>query len=85
MSQIKIFFVLLVPFVSFFQPSISVGESLTINFKNLKSISPDNLIIIDTRSKFKYLLGHIPKAIHLGKWQDFTQNVKGVRGLLIKN
>ena len=61
MSQIKILFVLLVPFVSFVQPSISVGESLTINFKNLKSIPPDNLIIIDTRSKFKYLLGHIPK------------------------
>ena len=55
----------------FVQPSISVGESLTINFKNLKSIPPDNLIIIDTRSKFKYLLGHIPKAIHLRKVAGF--------------
>ena len=84
MIQTKIFFLLVVAFVPFAQPSISVGESLTIDFKNLKSIPPDNLIIIDTRSKIKYLLGHIPKSIHLGKWQDFTQEVKGVRGLLIK-
>jgi thiosulfate/3-mercaptopyruvate sulfurtransferase len=84
MLQTKIFFLLVMASGPFIQPSISVGESLTIDFKNLKSIPPDNLIIIDTRSKIKYLLGHIPKAIHLGKWQDFTQEVKGVRGLLIK-
>lgn len=85
MIQIKIFSLLVVTFVLFVQPTISLGESLTIGFKNLKSIPSDNLLIIDTRSKIKYLLGHIPKAIHLGKWQDFTQEVKGVRGLLIKD
>jgi len=85
MIPIKIFFLLMVIFALFIQPSISVGQSLTIDFKNLKSMPQNNLIIIDTRSKFKYLLGHIPKAIHLGKWQDFTQEINGVQGLLIKN
>jgi thiosulfate/3-mercaptopyruvate sulfurtransferase len=85
MTQSKITLILLLIFTPFINPGTSIGESLTIDYKNLKSINRDNLVIIDTRSKFKYLLGHIPKAIHIGKWQDFTQEVKGVRGLLIES
>ena len=85
MKQNKISFLFLLALIVFVQPSISAGESLTIDSENLKSMPSDKLIIIDARSRFKYLLGHIPNAIHLGKWQDFTQKIKGVRGLLIKN
>jgi thiosulfate/3-mercaptopyruvate sulfurtransferase len=66
-------------------PSTSAAQSMTINLKNLISIPLGELVIIDTRSKYKYLLGHIPNAIHLGKWEDFTQKIDGVRGLLIEN
>ena len=85
MKQNKISFLFLLALIVFVQPSISVGESFTIDPENLKSMPSDKLIVIDTRSKFKYLLGHIPNAIHLGKWQDYTQKINGVRGLLIKN
>lgn len=58
---------------------------LLVTPKLLNSIPQQELIIVDTRSKFKYLLGHIPKAVHLGSWQEFTTKVDGVKGLLINN
>jgi len=85
MKQNKISLLFLLALMVFVHPSISVGQTLTIDPENLKSIPSNKLVIIDTRSKFKYLLGHIPNAVHIGKWQDFTQKIKGVRGLLIKN
>ena len=59
--------------------------SLLITPKILNSTPINQLVIVDTRSKFKYLLGHIPNAVHLGNWQDFTHKVGGVRGLLIED
>ena len=85
LCQNRICLLFLLGLILFVPPSISSGQDLTINLESLKSISLDKLIIIDTRSKYKYLLGHIPNAIHLGKWQDFTQKIKGVRGVLIEN
>ncbi len=85
MKQSKVSFLFFLSLMVFIQPSISVGQGLTIDPENLKSMPSGKLIIIDTRSKFKYILGHIPNAIHIGKWQDFTHKIKGVRGLLIKN
>jgi len=69
----------------FFYPCISAGEGLTIDFESLISIPPDRLVIIDTRAKYKYLLGHIPNAVHIGDWDDFTYKNKKVRGLLIQD
>ena len=51
-------------------------KSHLITPKSLIHTSQNELVIIDTRSKFKYLLGHIPNAVHIGSWQDFTQKVK---------
>ena len=64
---------------------MSAGGNLTIDFESLKSIPPDKLVIIDTRAKYKYLLGHIPNAVHIGNWSDFTYKNKKVRGLLIED
>ena len=60
----------------------SAEQSLITTYKYLKSIPSGELVIIDTRSKLKYLLGHIPNALHIGNWENYTHTVKGVRGLL---
>jgi len=65
--------------------SLWAEKSLLITPESLNSMPPDKVVIIDTRSKFKYLLGHIPNAVHMGGWQDFTRKVNEVRGLLIED
>ena len=80
-----IFLFLLLSLMLSSPPSIRAEQSLIIAPKSLNSIPQDELVIIDTRSKFKYLLGHIPNALHLGGWQEFTQKIRGVRGLLIED
>ena len=51
----------------------------------LKSISTESIIIIDTRPAWKYLISHIPGAIRISNWMDFSETRKGVKGLLIKD
>ena len=85
LNQNRIFILYLLGLLLFILPSRSFGQDLTVNLKDLKSISLSELVIIDTRAKYKYLLGHIPNAIHIGTWKDYTQKVKGVRGLLIED
>ncbi|MEK9629057.1 MAG: rhodanese-like domain-containing protein [Nitrospinota bacterium] len=51
----------------------------------LINIPQDEKVIIDTRSKLKFLLGHIPGAINFNSWQDFTTKKDGIAGLLIEN
>lgn len=71
------------------QPLPASGDSsespVSISAKQLSLLSPDKTVIIDTRSKWKYLLGHIPGAVNLADWQDFTEKRAGVKGLLIEN
>jgi thiosulfate/3-mercaptopyruvate sulfurtransferase len=83
--QKSICFLFLQGLILFSYPSISLGQDLTINLQKLKSISPESRVIIDTRSKYKYLLGHIPNSIHIGKWQDYTRKVNEVKGFLIES
>lgn len=78
-STLTLVFMLVLPIHSWAE------NSLLINPKVLNFTPQNELIIVDTRSKFKYLLGHIPNAVHLGSWQDFTHKVDGVRGLLIED
>ena len=71
------------------QPLPASGNSpeapVSINAEQLRLLSPGKTVIIDTRSKWKYLLGHIPGAVNLADWQDFTEKRAGVKGLLIEN
>jgi thiosulfate/3-mercaptopyruvate sulfurtransferase len=48
----------------------------------LRTLPQDQRIIVDTRPAWKFLLGHIPGAINLNDWQEFTENLNGVKGLL---
>jgi thiosulfate/3-mercaptopyruvate sulfurtransferase len=48
----------------------------------VSAIPENQRVIVDTRSSWKFLLNHIPGAINLGDWQEFTHTVNGVKGLL---
>jgi len=58
---------------------------VSINANQLRALPPEKTVIIDTRSKWKYYLGHIPGAVNLADWQDFTEKSAGVKGLLIED
>jgi thiosulfate/3-mercaptopyruvate sulfurtransferase len=63
----------------------TLEDPVSIEAKQLSSLPPDQTVIIDTRSGWKYFLGHIPGAVNLPDWQDFTEKREGVKGLLIEN
>lgn len=48
----------------------------------VSAIPEHQRVVVDTRPSWKFLLSHIPGAINLGDWQEFTQTVNGVKGLL---
>ena len=62
-----------------------VKTKLLITPKILKNIPLKQRIIIDARSKFKFLMGHIPGAINLNDWRDFTSKKNEIKGLLIED
>lgn len=62
----------------------TVKNPVSIDAKQLLLLSSDKTVIIDTRSRWKYFLGHIPGAVNLADWQDFTEKRAGVKGLLIE-
>ena len=51
----------------------------------LKNLDPEMMIIIDTRSTWKYFLGHIPGAIRIPGWKRFTKKQNAVPGLLVRD
>ena len=53
-------------------PQTKVNTKLLITPKTLKNIPLKQRIIIDARSKFKFLMGHIPGAVNLNDWRAFT-------------
>ncbi len=48
----------------------------------VSAIPEHQRVVVDTRSSWKFVLSHIPGAINLGDWQEFTHTVNGVKGLL---
>ncbi len=65
--------------------SDSSQNSVSISVEQLRSLAKEKTVLIDTRSKWKYFLGHIPGALNLPDWRDFTQKVNGVSGMLIED
>ncbi len=80
-----VLFILLLALLLVQPPFLLAENRLLITPESLSSLPQDQVVIIDTRSKFKYLLGHIPNAVHLGSWEDFTHKINGVRGMLIED
>ncbi|MFQ5671648.1 MAG: sulfurtransferase [Nitrospinales bacterium] len=52
---------------------------------SLRNLPPEDVVLIDTRSSFKFFLGHIPGAVNLSDWREFTRARDGVPGLLIRD
>ena len=61
------------------------NTKLLITPKTLKNIPLEQRIIIDTRSKLKFLMGHIPGAVNLNSWREFTSKKNGIKGILIED
>lgn len=63
------------------QPALSTTDfELLITPKQVQSIPENERVVIDTRPSWKYLLGHIPGAINLSSWKEFTLKSNGVMG-----
>jgi len=80
--------VLLIIFVA--EPPLPALENplsspVSINVEQLRSLPPGKTVIIDTRSGWKFFLGHIPRALNLSDWRDFTEKRGGVQGMLIED
>jgi thiosulfate/3-mercaptopyruvate sulfurtransferase len=48
----------------------------------VSAIPEHQRVVVDTRSSWKFILSHVPGAINLSDWQEFTHTVNGVKGLL---
>jgi len=66
-------------------PQTQVVPELLLTPETLKNIPLEQRVLIDTRSKIKFLMGHIPGAINLSNWREFTSQKGGIRGLLIED
>ena len=63
------------------QPALSVPVfELLITPEQVQFLPKNERILIDTRPSWKYLLGHIPGAINLSSWKEFTIKSNGVHG-----
>ena len=62
--------------------SLAKGAELLITAEKLSDIPKDQRIVVDTRPAWKFLLGHIPGAVNLNDWREFTYELEGVKGLL---
>jgi len=58
------------------------GAELLITPAMLSAIPQDQRVVVDTRPAWKFLFGHIPGAINLDDWWEFTYKSEGVKGLL---
>lgn len=57
-------------------------QQLLMTPEMVASIPADQRVIVDTRPAWKFMLSHIPGAINLNDWWEFTHKINGVKGLL---
>ncbi len=63
------------------QPTLSAPDfELLITPEQVQSIPQNDKVLIDTRPSWKFLLGHIPGAINLSDWKEFTIKSNDVMG-----
>jgi len=60
----------------------ATGDALQMTVDHLRALPSQKVVLLDTRPKWKYLLGHIPGAQAPGNWQDFTLKQDGIPGRL---
>ena len=59
-----------------------INTNLLVTGDTLINLPPEQRVIVDTRSKIKFLMGHIPGAINLSNWKEFTAKTNSIRGML---
>ena len=59
--------------------------SILSHAEDLSKYSQNETVFLDARSTWKFLLGHIPGAIHLPNWKNFTETRNGVPGVIIND
>lgn len=52
---------------------------LMIDAQSLSTLQ--NAVLVDTRPSWKYILGHIPRAVNSGGWREYSITVDGVPAL----
>ena len=63
------------------QPTIAGSNfELLITPNQVQSLPENERVVIDTRPSWKYMLGHIPGAINLSSWKEFTLKSNDVPG-----
>jgi thiosulfate/3-mercaptopyruvate sulfurtransferase len=62
--------------------SLAKGAQLLTTPEMLSTLPQNQRIVVDTRPAWKFLLGHIPGAVNLDDWREFTHKINGVKGLL---
>jgi thiosulfate/3-mercaptopyruvate sulfurtransferase len=66
--------------------SLAKGNfSVISQVEEISKYPKNEIVFLDSRSNFNFLLGHIPGAVHLPNWKDFTETRNGVPGLIIQN
>jgi thiosulfate/3-mercaptopyruvate sulfurtransferase len=66
-------------------PQKNPTSELLLTPSDLNKIPSEQRVIIDTRAKWKFLSGHIPGAINMSNWREFTTNKDGIKGILIED
>ena len=61
------------------------NPGLVLTSEDLRALPRNEVVILDTRSSWKYLLGHLPGARPAGDWRDFVVKQGGIQGLLNRN
>jgi len=78
--------IILVIFCAILGPGETYAENQgfypLINNDQLKSLNKKDIVVLDTRSSWKFLISHIPGANRIGDWQEYTVNINGSRGIL---
>jgi thiosulfate/3-mercaptopyruvate sulfurtransferase len=80
-----IFYLLIGMLLMGVSPHKSTIPELLLTPSTMKNIPIEQRFIIDTRAKWKFLTGHIPGAISMSNWREFTRKKNGIRGILIEN
>jgi len=63
-------------------PQSLAGKGVLMTPAMLNAIPQNQRVVVDTRPAWKFLLGHIPGAVNLDDWWEFTHKLDGVKGLL---
>ena len=82
---VNIIILFVLGFVGFIESSQASVTDPGLSPQEFRKLSPNHVVLLDTRSSWKFLLGHVPGAIRIDGWKEFTQSRDGIPGQLNRN